>query len=62
MQRRRMPPDCVAHQLLEALEHRYRGRSFIDIRHCAEACQIDESDGRHRGLEAVDRARVRIRT
>ena len=59
LDRRPDPSEGLAHQLLEAPKHRYCRRISIDIRYRAEARQIDERDGRDRGLEAVDSADVR---
>jgi len=51
-----MPSKRLANQLLEAPKHRYCGCISIDIRYRAEAREIDERNGRYRGLEAVDTA------
>src|SRR5947207_4613423 len=59
LDRRRKPSEGLAHQLLEATKHRYCRRISIDIRYRTEARQIDERDGRDRGLETVDSADVR---
>ena len=54
-----MSAKRLAYQFLEAAEHCDGGRISKDIRYRAEARQIDERDGRDRGLEAVDSAVVR---
>ena len=54
LDRRPDPSEGFVHQLLEAPKHRYCRRISIDIRYRAEARQIDERDGRDRGLKAVD--------
>ena len=59
LDRRPEPSEGLADQLLEAPKYRYRRRIAMDIRYRAEARQIDERDGRDRGLEAVDSADVR---
>jgi len=60
LDRRPKLSERLTHQLLEAPKHRYCGRISIDIRYCAETRQVDESDRRHCGFEALDSYRVRI--
>jgi hypothetical protein len=61
LDRRPDPSEGLAHQLLEAPKHRDCRRISIDVGNRAEARQIDERDGRDRGLEAVDRRSGRRR-
>jgi hypothetical protein len=60
LDRRPMFSERLAHQFLEAFEHRYCGCVSVDICYRTEARQIDERNGRDSRLEAVDSAQARL--